>query len=419
MQFAIERNIQMADIISGNMRFNGNKNSRLVHRDDTQDDELIDVKIHRHKKRTRIIIIAAVAALIIAVLIGIFLSNSITYSSYSITKAVNRDDSSSSKYTEYNGGYIRYSNDGAAYYDSNGGQVWNKTFSMQKPQLKVCGDSVAIGDVNGNTIYIFNKSGEQGTVETQYKIAQVEVAGQGVVAAVLTDDTTNYINLYDKSGSIIYTVKTSLSGDGYPVDMSISEDGTKLVASYVYVGGEEMDTNIVFYNFSSVGQNETERVVGGFKDFGSIIAGDVQFISNSLAVAVGEDRMAIYKMDEYPSLSKTVMLSGEVQRVFFDETHIGIVSTNNDSADPYKLEVYNTSGSMLFSATYDIAYTQIKFDNNNVVLSDASSFALINLRGKTLTKQSVELPLTNLLYTGSRGKYILVSSKFIQYIKLK
>ncbi len=102
---------------------------------------------------------------------------------------------------------------------------------MQNPHIKVCGEWAAVGDVNGDTIYMFGVQGMVGSVDTSLSISQIEVAKQGIVAAVLEDTTANYINLYNTDGSKIYTVKTTLAGDGYPLDISISEDATKLIAS--------------------------------------------------------------------------------------------------------------------------------------------------------------------------------------------
>ena len=85
----------------------------------------------------------------------------------------------------------------------------NQTYSMQKPQVKICEDCVAIGDINGNTIYIFNKNGNIGKVDTSLVISQIEVAANGAVAAVLEDNEANYINMYDKEGNKIYSVKNN------------------------------------------------------------------------------------------------------------------------------------------------------------------------------------------------------------------
>lgn len=277
----------MADIISGKSRFNGQKkqaDSGKVIRlrspeeeKDTLDEQYVKEKIKRHRRNVLVGCLITAAAVFILVLAALFLLDGRTYSQYTVLHSVNRDDTESAKYEAFADGYIRYSNDGAAYYNAKGIAEWNQTFSMQNPHIKVCGEWAAVGDVNGSTIYMFGVQGMVGSVDTSLSISQIEVAKQGIVAAVLEDTTANYINLYNTDGSKIYTVKTTLAGDGYPLDISISEDATKLIASYLYVSGESIKTNVVFYNFSEVGQNETERVVGGFNHYDSTIVGDVEF----------------------------------------------------------------------------------------------------------------------------------------------
>ncbi len=93
--------------------------------------------------------------------------------------SVSRDDSETAEYAVYSDGYIRYSNDGIAYHNRNGEVVWDKTYSMQKPQIKTCGEIVAVGDINGSSIYVFNKDGALGNVDTSMTISQIEVAKQG------------------------------------------------------------------------------------------------------------------------------------------------------------------------------------------------------------------------------------------------
>ena len=250
-------------------------------------------------------------------------------------------------------------------------------------------------------------------------ISQIEVADNGIVAAVLEDTQANYINLYNTDGSKIYSVKTTISGDGYPVDISISNDATKLIASYLYVSGNSMKTNVVFYNFSDVGKNETERVVGGFNNYDSTIVPDVKFVNDTTAVAIGENIISIYKIKEYPSLSKEIKIDNTIERVFFDDSHIGLVLNNTESDDRYKLVVYDFSGSKTCESTFNTQYENIKFDGNSVIMSNASTISLMNLKGKKLADIAVELPIENVLPAGSRGKYIMINSKYIQTIRMK
>lgn len=420
----------MADIISGSSRFNGDKNAparKVIQMNnvseaathETEDDEIVKHRIKKHRRHMVIIAAIGVIVIAIAVVLVMRLIDGYVFTSYSVTGSLNREDIESSGYIAYGDGYIRYSNDGAAYYTAKGKALWNQTYSMQKPQVKICEDCVAIGDINGNTIYIFNKNGNIGKVDTSLVISQIEVAANGAVAAVLEDNEANYINMYDKEGNKIYSVKTTLAGDGYPLDISISNDSAKLIASYVYVSGEEIKTNVVFYNFSEVGQNETERVVGGFNHYNDVLVGDVQFLSNNIAVAVGENVISIYKIKEYPSLEKEIQIDNTIDRVFFGTDYIGLVLDNSDSGELYKMVVYNFSGSKVCEAEFGTQVDNIQFDGSSVVMNNSTSFSVFNLKGKNVANMRFDMPASKVLPTGTRGEYILINTKYIQNIKLK
>ena len=420
----------MADIISGSSRFNGDKNAparKVIQMNnvseaathETEDDEIVKHRIKKHRRHMVIIAVIGVIVIAIAVVLVMRLIDGYVFTSYSVTGSLNREDIESSGYIAYGDGYIRYSNDGAAYYTAKGKALWNQTYSMQKPQVKICEDCVAIGDINGNTIYIFNKNGNIGKVDTSLVISQIEVAANGAVAAVLEDNEANYINMYDKEGNKIYSVKTTLAGDGYPLDISISNDSAKLIASYVYVSGEEIKTNVVFYNFPEVGQNETERVVGGFNHYNDVLVGDVQFLSNNIAVAVGENVISIYKIKEYPSLEKEIQIDNTIDRVFFGTDYIGLVLDNSDSGELYKMVVYNFSGSKVCEAEFGTQVDNIQFDGSSVVMNNSTSFSVFNLKGKNVANMSFDMPASKVLPTGTRGEYILINTKYIQNIKLK
>lgn len=422
----------MADIISGKSRFNGDRNAPVkkvinINREtaasaedseDVLDEAAVRRKIRRHKRRVAIIAVAIVVIILIVAYIISRVVDNYKYSTYEINNSVNRDDIESSKYTAFADGYVRYSNDGISYYKNNGKVIWNQTYSMQNPKVSICGNSIAVADINGSSAYSFNTSGQVGKADTSMPILQIEVSDSGKMAAVLEDNNANYINMYDTNGEKIYSVKTTLSGDGYPIDISISSDAKKLIASFIKVSGDEIKTNVVFYNFSDVGKNETERVVGGF-NYDDVIVGDVKFINDTMAVAFGENVVSIYKIKEYPSLEHTINIDNEIENVFYSDQYIGLILDNSESGDPYKLVVYNTSGKLIFDTTFGIQYTDVQFDGKSVIMSNASTFVLMNMSGKKLADISFDMPVINVLPTGVRGSYTIVNSKYIQSIKLK
>ena len=57
------------------------------------------------------------------------------------------------------------------------------------------------------------------------------------------------------------------------------------------MSGDEIKTNVVFYN-SLMLEKRNRRVVGGF-NYDDIIVGDVKFVNDTTAVAVGENVVSI------------------------------------------------------------------------------------------------------------------------------
>lgn len=84
--------------------------------------------------------------------------------------------------------------------DKSGNLIWTQTYEMTSPAIAVSDPYVAVGDIGANTIYIFNEYGQLGRINTDVPIQEIRISAQGVIAAVLSDSATNYINLYDKQG---------------------------------------------------------------------------------------------------------------------------------------------------------------------------------------------------------------------------
>jgi len=396
-----------------------NPNSDFNSSIDDDDEDELHIKIHKHRIKLAIVIGACLLAfIIIAIVVAIGLDN-IKYSGYSIIKSINKDDTEAAQYIDYNNGYVRFSNDGISYYTNKGEVIWNQTYQMKQPQVKICGKSVAVGDLNGSSIYIFNETGFLGNVDTSLPISQIEISIQGLVVAVLEDVNVNYIKLYNADGTEYYTIKTELAQDGYPLDISISDDATKLVASYVFVNGDSVKDKIVFYSFSEVGQNETWNIVGGFNQYDSTLVPEVKFVNDTYAIAVGEDILSIYKIKEYPTLLKDIAIDGEIERVFISDDYIGLVLKNNDAGDIYKMVVYNINGGLVFQTTFNTEYNTIKFDSKSIIMYNDTTFTLMNINGKIQLEQSFDLPIKSILSLGSKGNYMLINSKYIQEIKLK
>jgi len=374
------------------------------------------ISLHKKHKRRKIYIVVIILA-IIALGYKLYYDSKV-YAEYKVKETLELEQKYNNSYVKFADYLIKYSNDGISYITPEG-QVWNRAFEMKTPLIDVCGSYAAIGDQKSNKIYVFNEKGFQGEMDTSYPIVKIEVANQGVVAALLEDNDANYIEVRDKEGNILITAKTVLDGNGYPIDFSLSEDGEKMVVSYLCITGGQAQTKILFYNFSEIGKNEVDRMVGGFNHYKTTIVPKVEFVTNDIAVAFGDNIFTIYSMKQKPEIIVNKEFSSEVKKVFHSDKYIGMVFYNSTSEEPFELVVYNLKGTKILSTTYTKEYTNVKFANDDILFYDDLDCRVISIQGKEKFEYTFGEEILDIIPTKSRYTYLVINGTNIQKIKLK
>ena len=181
---------------------------------------------------------------------------------------------------------------------------------------------------------------------------------------------------------------------------------------------ENYYVDLVFYNFSGDANSKDSRVVGAYSDFDGKLVGHVAFLSNNTAIAVSEDSLRYYTVGATPSAGEKIALDSKIQNVFYTSGNVGIVSETGNEDDPYNIKIFNSNGGKLSDVNYDTTYTTYNFDGNTVLMYGGSNFAIMNLSGKFVTKQTIDGTVTAFISTGKRGKYYLVDDRFISRVRL-
>lgn len=376
-------------------------------------------KSREDKSRNLKIKVITIIGIICALLLAVYLFCVYrTYNNYKVRKTIKIETGTNSQYQAFGEFVVKYSNDGISYI--NGTEtIWNEAYEMKSPIVDVCGDYLAIADKNSNTIYIFNKKGKVGEVNTSYPIIKIEVAQQGVVAALLEEASANYIELYDKEGNLIVSHKSLLSENGFPLSFSISNDGEKMMTSYLSINEGSTENQVIFYNFSNVGKDEVDRVVGTFNQYGETIVPAVYFVSNEDALAIGDNVLTIYKMKEKPTIRKEIKFDKEIQKVFYNEKYVGIIFENSKGDTPYKMEVYSLSGEKIMSKEIEMNLDHVKFAGKNVLMYDDVTCELISLKGVVKFKDVFTKQLDAIVPMESTNTFLLMTKNKIEEISLK
>ena len=376
-------------------------------------------KSREDKSRNLKIKVITIIGIVCALLLAIYLFCVYrTYNNYKVRKTIKIETGTNSQYQAFGEFVVKYSNDGISYI--NGTEtIWNEAYEMKSPIVDVCGDYLAIADKNSNTIYIFNKKGKVGEVNTSYPIIKIEVAQKGVVAALLEEASANYIELYDKEGNLIVSHKSLLSENGFPLSFSISNDGEKMMTSYLSIKEGSTENQVIFYNFSNVGKDEVDRVVGTFNQYGETIVPAVYFVSNEDAIAIGDNVLTIYKMKEKPTIRKEIKFDKEIQKVFYNEKYVGLIFENSKGDTPYKMEVYSLSGEKIMSKEIEMNLDHVKFAGKNVLMYDDVTCELISLKGVVKFKHVFTKQLDAIVPMESTNTFLLMTKNKIEEISLR
>lgn len=399
--------------------------------DDSQNDNVIFVdapeeaaesnaKIQKEIKNKRIFKGIIVIAVLAFVIVWIYGTVNKEYKGYKVVESNNTNYENTANYVKFSGNLLKYTADGVSYINSNGATVWSAGINMSAPIVEVSGDYAVIADLGGNIVSVFNVEGQVSSVTMPYVICDVDIGSQGAFAVVLESDETNYINMYNKKGEIIYEIQTTINKSGYPLDITISDDSQKLFTSYINVGASSVDNNLAAYNFGDVGQNtNADRMVGGYKIEDEIIS-KVEFINNNTVVAFGTKTITVYSMKEKPTEKGRVVLNKEIRSIFYNKDYFGFVE-ENDSADSehlYKLRVFNTKGNEMFNKDIDFKYNNINATEKEIIVTGDNNCLIVRTNGTIKYNGLLSNNIKNMVQN-SKNEYIVVYDNITEKIKLK
>ena len=373
------------------------------------------IQKHRLAVFGRTLFVIFVFALL-GTLVYVQLKNQV-YTSYVILSSIARQQYDSSVCLSYGNGFLSYSGDGISYTDAKGNAVWNQAYEMQEPMVRVAGSKVAVADYNGHIIYSISQDGNYIEIDTNLPIREIAVSESGMVAAVLEDTGITWIYLYSSMGETIAYIRTTMQNSGYPSALALSPDGTLLAVSYLTVDNGTAKSSVAFYNFSSVGQNYVDNFVSG-SDYADAVIPFLAFLNNDTSFAVADNRLVIYGGGQRPKSVADVLLNEEIQSIFYNESHIGLVFLDTTGNGKYRLDVYNTSGLVETSLYFDMDYKDINFRKDNIIIYNETQCLLANMNGVERFNGDFQTPY--LLFAPIRGnRYLAVSQESIDIIEMR
>lgn len=390
--------------------FEGAEDNQDVHKE-------YERKLKKHRTNVALLVCGVMAICVVGVGGYYIYNTNASYTGYEVINSIERADADTARYVPYNGGMMKYSNDGAAFIGADLKEKWNQTYQMQEPLYAICNTAVALADKNGTTIYILNESGLRAEVGTLLPIKKLDISAQGVTAASLEDSGKSWIKFYSPQTpqEELATTKILMEESGYPVDLCLSDDGIKFGVSHLNVENGEARTTLAFHNLGSVGENEIDNFVGSTSYVGSVFP-VFEYINADTAVAFGNDKIEVYSGKQIPELAYELVLEEEVEKIFYNESYIGIVVKNTRNTGKYRMDIYDVRGKKIFSEGFDKEYTDIMLSGETILMYSESECCVYTMNGICKFNKSFDKTILAMAITGD-NRYMLITEENIETIK--
>lgn len=402
--------------------------SKTAHTREEDSQEIVKTATRKIWKRRLIRILIILVVLGTGVFIAYRYYTSFQFDQYEISWEAPMNESSFVRYEKFGNNVLKYSKDGASYIDSQGKNIWVQSYEMKSPTAAVSGDFAAIADQQGNQIFICDKNGQRGVATTLLPIIRVTISSQGVVAAILEDSKANYIQFYKNDGSqlniaIKGTIQsTSTDPVGYPLDISLSPDGTQLIGSYLYMSSGSLKGRVAFHNFSEIGKNGTNRLVAGFHDeFASSVIPRVKFLTEIYSVAFADNKLVFFSSHNLasPKPIETVEITEDVRSIMYSDKYAGIIINNTEGENPYRMDIYKADGSKVFSEEFDFPYRQADIDGDTIILYNENSCRVYNMSGAERFSGEFDFTISKINQGRFPNTLIITGPETMKEIKFK
>lgn len=384
-----------------------------------QDKKEYEELLQEHRlnvlKRT---VMAAVAILLLVGGTALYMSLR-QYTDYDIRASVERADTKATKFKEFQGNILKYSNDGAFYTDHDNEMIWNQTYEMSNPTVDICGNYLVIYDKKGKNIYLLNKSGLVNSMETNYPITQVSVASQGTIAVLMDNQSKGLLSLYDKEGNVLVSGAIHSDKGGYPVAIALSDDAIKLGVSILDVKDGTVKSTLAFYNFGSVGENAIDHIVSA-TTYDDMFMPELDFISKDCMLAITDSGVMVFEGSQTPKEITKIEFAEEIKSIFYNDKYIGTVCDNNDETIHNIIRVYDLNGKLMMEENTDQEYSAVELlSSNEVCIRNKTVCDIYTIHGVFKFHYEFDEELYSVVPGGSSLNYTFILNGITEQARLK
>lgn len=220
--------------------------------------------------------------------------------------------------------------DGVKYFRGMDDQKWSDTFNMTSPVLAQEGEYVAVGDLGGKTLRVYNKEGLLYDLQTEGTPVQFALNESGYLSLITKANSSYRIRVYNTKGTLLKE-RVEESNGIYPLSSDVSEDNRAFAVSY-------LDTTdiapiarvILFYINAEDSESYTDSMFAAVEKPNELIP-VVHYRKGSVLAAISDQN--IYGIDAQGQELWSYELENTVDQAAFGMKEYIVVALGDSVAD--------------------------------------------------------------------------------------
>ena len=290
----------------------------------------------------------------------------------------------------YSGRYFFFSTrDGIQHVSSTSGESsWQHSFSMARPVMVGRGNVVAVGEENGQSIYVFDTSGLLYAVQLPNPLLYFTVNISGYLSAIVRTEVGYMILVYSPSNPDSYIYRAPFNDNNvFPFSVDVSNCGT-------YIAKALVDVNRLLFSrltFSYVRRVDSRGVPDGlfaaYELPGELIVRS-RFTNCGKVIVVTDRRILAYEPGTQGNLW-SINFYNQPDRLHIGDNKLAFVTgeafiNEIEAKSPGVLHIFDFNGLLL--STYDLERraNHLSISHNTVLVGTDRTFYAINQQGTRL-----------------------------------
>lgn len=233
---------------------------------------------------------------------SLFVKSSVTQNagnaSAGVLAEIPLDAGSSASFAVFDESFLLCTKDGAKYYNSVGDQKWNDTFNMTTPTVIQEGSFMAVGDLGGKNVRVYDESGLLYNVQLEGNLSQFALNQNGYLSLLEKKDSGYEVKIYNSKGTLLKGRVEETAGV-YPISTDVSDDNKSFAVSYVDTTDVYPIGRVLFFYVNPEdSENYTDSLYASAADKADEIIGTISYRSNGVLAAVSDKGVYGFKDSE-------------------------------------------------------------------------------------------------------------------------